>query len=92
MASALSDTDTATGVSSDFAQGSSAATSHENSPPSLTKEDDQFVLVEPAQRVYNKLQELWSESRAGKIWRTAAHLIPQNVGIRPFLISGRVKS
>jgi hypothetical protein len=74
--------DSDTGVFNDSVQGmSSTATSLENSPPSSTKVDGNFIPVEPMRRIDMELQELFSEFAVGKIWRTAAHLIPQSVGI-----------
>lgn len=58
---------------------SKAFPSNDNTPPSSTKDDDeQFGRIS---RIDVELQALFSESCTGKIWRTAANLIPANVGI-----------
>ncbi|KAH8690627.1 glycoside hydrolase family 88 protein [Talaromyces proteolyticus] len=76
----------ANGVSNDSSRSSSNTfPSDDNTAPSSTNdENEQFFCIEPASQIGFQLQELFSESCAGKIWRTAANLIPANERIDRF--------
>lgn len=59
---------------------SSKVTSNGSSPPAVDEvEGPLSSVVEPGMQIDIELQELFAESRAGKIWRTAAHLFGPNV-------------
>jgi hypothetical protein len=60
---------------------SSNSTPNGSSPPAVDKEADPLPPIKPGRRLDVELQDLFGESRAGKVWRAAAYLYPDDVRI-----------
>lgn len=69
------------GADTDSTEVTSTLSSHGSSPSAVDRSGKSSLFTARSPRENDVgLQQLFSESCAGKIWRTAAHLIPDKVG------------